>query len=238
MKSAKVIVAIFASAVSTPAAYSDTLIIQNGDTLSGLAGKILADSKLWVQLCELNKSVLLHGCDYLTPGMEISLPIAAPTSPSQDDRSVEVGNLGGEPPPTEAVVQSNLSTAQSQMEVSAPLEPTVWESIGVAFDVLNHDSISLELGTVRSRLAVWDPEGEHWIVPAIDYVVDGGSRISFSTGSATSVRVYPLRAPDNSEVVWARFDNLKPDTTYQASWIVQAIDDRATVTEMKLEFSE
>lgn len=102
-----------ALAIPSPA-YSFTITVKQGDTLSRIAAEHLGNAERWPELCEINQSLLGNDCDLLIVGAPLSLPEAAnpsgpvetvpteiteaPTAPARvpPNASIELGMLPAE----------------------------------------------------------------------------------------------------------------------------------------------
>ena len=69
-----------ATTVSTSNVYSTgpTYLVEEGDTLFDIAKHELGDSTRWVEIYNLNRNMLGKDYNYLTPGLELSMPGNAP----------------------------------------------------------------------------------------------------------------------------------------------------------------
>lgn len=93
----RLLAAISISMLSTISASAALVVVEKGDTLSGISQKYLSEPNRWPEICKLNYDALTGNCDIIPVGLTLTLPDsgsalsvgasaveAAPTAPATD----------------------------------------------------------------------------------------------------------------------------------------------------------
>jgi nucleoid-associated protein YgaU len=115
-----------------PAPAPETYTVVGGDSLSGIAGRVLGDINRWREIYDLNKDAIGENPDLIFPGLALKLPGGAPAAPAPAPAA----------PPAEAA-----APAPAPPRAPAPAAPT--------YTVQSGDSLSGIAGKTLNDINRW-----------------------------------------------------------------------------------
>lgn len=126
--------AIAVCAICSNAAVAETVRVEPGQTLYGIAQNQLGNGTRWREICELNRETLGPDCDRVYPGTVLTLPGDAPAvSETSEADAEETGNRDNFEDAVTAAVEEAMQRADAEAgaaepgrsEEGAPVRPMV-----------------------------------------------------------------------------------------------------------------
>jgi len=119
----KSIAVLIFSLLSVPLALGQTVTVQPGDTLSGIAKRELGSARRWQELCKLNHKVV-KDCDLVVVGTKLHLPAeAAPAAKSAPPKAAPAKPAPAEVAPTETTPAEEPAAKPEEAPAPAAVAP-------------------------------------------------------------------------------------------------------------------